>query len=97
MSEIIENLLTDFQKYFINCSIANTGIFADVTDSRHDVLVSKIDLEVANIMGLNELKKKNSLVSKFKDRFKKEAMLFNNICQQLYQSFSTLINQSSIL
>ena len=35
MSEIIENLLTDFQKYFINCAIANTGIFMD--DTKNDL------------------------------------------------------------
>ena len=40
MSEIIENLLTDFQKYFINCAVANTGIFHD--DTKNDV--NKIDL-----------------------------------------------------
>ena len=48
-------------------------------------------------MGLNEIKKKNTLITKFKDRFIREAMHFNSICQQLYQAFSTLINQSSIV
>lgn len=71
MSEIIENLLTDFQKYFINCAIANTGIFIDNYDTRSDQALGKIDVEVSNILGLNELNRKNSLVNKFKDRFKK--------------------------
>lgn len=97
MSEIIENLITDSQKYFINCAIADMGIFCDSTDSRNDLTISKLDLEVANIMGLNEIKKKNTLITKFKDRFRKEATLFNSISQQLYQTFNTLINQSSIL
>lgn len=92
MSEIIENLLTDFQKYFINCAISNTGIFL------HDKLqTNKIDLEVCLCLGLDDDKKINTIVTKFRDRFKKEALLFNTICQQLYQSFSSLINQSSIL
>ena len=59
--------MTDFQKYFINCAIANTGIFMD--DTKSDV--SKIDLEVSSMLGLNDLGIKNSLVNKFKDRFKK--------------------------
>lgn len=67
MAEIIENLLTDFQKYFISCAIANTGIFQD--DSKNEAC--KIDLEVSSMLGLNDLKKKTALVSKFKDRFKK--------------------------
>lgn len=67
MSEIIENLLTDFQKYFINCAVANMGIFMD--DTKGDV--NKIDLEVSTMLGLTEMKKKSTLVSKFKDRFKK--------------------------
>lgn len=71
MSEIIENLITDFQKYFINCALANKGIFLDMNDSRLDLNVGKMDLEVANILGLQEEKNKNALVNKFKDRFKR--------------------------
>lgn len=44
MSEIIENLITDFQKYFINCALANKGIFLDINDSRLDLNVGKLDL-----------------------------------------------------
>jgi hypothetical protein len=53
MSEIIENLLTDLQKYFINCAISNTGIFVDLSQMKPDDSVNRIDVEVANVLGLN--------------------------------------------
>lgn len=73
MNEIIEDLISDIHKYFLNNSAFSLGFTASNPPK-------SIDLEVMRILGL-DIAKMSHLIQKYKDRFAKEATVFKNLTQ----------------
>jgi hypothetical protein len=73
MNEIIEDLISDIHKYFLNSSAFCYGISPSNPPKN-------IDLEVMRILDL-DITKMSHLIQKFKDRFTKEASVFRNLTQ----------------
>ncbi len=73
MNEIIEVMISDIHKYFLNCSAFLQG----VTPSNPP---KSIDNDVMRILRL-DLTKLNALMLKFKERFTKEATVFKDLTQ----------------
>lgn len=89
MNEIIEVLISDIHKYFLNCSA-----FAHGLNARNPP--KAIDNEVMNILNL-DVTKLNSMMSKYQDRFQKEATVFKDLTQELYRIFKSIENQGKVI
>ncbi len=73
MNEIIEVLVSDVHKYFLNCSAFSQGFSSHNPPKSLDEDVMRIlNLDVPNI---------NAMISKFKSRFHKETTVFKDLTQ----------------
>ena len=83
MNEILEVLISDIHKYFLNCSIFSQRYVSPNQEKKN------IDLEVMKILNLDP-PKMNSMIHKFKDRFLKEATAFKDLTQEYYRIFKSI-------
>lgn len=88
MNEIIEVLVSDIHKYFLNCSAFSHG------SNSHSP--KPIDVEVMRLLGL-DAPKLGAMISKFKDRFQKETTVFKDLTQELYRIFKSIENQGKVI
>jgi len=86
MNEIIEVLISDIHKYFLNCSVFSQMYSCPNYEKK------PIDVEVMRILNL-EPPKLHSMINKFKDRFIKEATVFKDLTQELYRIFKSIENK----
>lgn len=89
MNEIIEVIVSDVHKYFLNCSLFSQGF-----SSRNPP--KSIDEDVMRILNL-DVSKLNSMMSKFKGRFHKESTVFKDLTQELYRIFKSIENQGKVI
>jgi hypothetical protein len=82
MNEIIEDLISDIHKYFLTSSTFSSG-FTPYSPPR------TIDLEVMKILEV-DMARMSQLVTKFKERFSKEATVFKTLTQEFYRVFKSI-------
>ena len=83
MNEIIEVLISDIHKYFLNCS------FFSQRNTSPNHQKKPVDAEIMRILNLEPCKLHN-MIHKYKDRFLKEATVFKDLTQQLYRIFKSI-------
>ena len=90
MNEIIEVLISDIHKYFLNSS----GFISQGISPQKPL--KTIDIEVMHILDL-DICKVTKMMSQYRQRFTQEATVFKNLTQELYRVFKSIENQGKVI